>query len=52
MIVLAILLLLLFRREMGILLLSISEFISNALKTQPDDENQNQNYTTTNKKDK
>jgi hypothetical protein len=51
MIVLAILLLLLFRREMGILLLSISEFISNALKTQPDDD-QNQNYSTTNKKDK
>lgn len=51
MIVLAILLLLLFRREMGILLLSISEFISNALKTQPDDD-QNQTYSTTSKKDK
>lgn len=46
MIILAILLLLLFRREMGILLLSISEFISNALK-QPQNED-NSNYTTGN----
>ena len=46
MIVLAILLLLLFRREMGILLLSISEFISNALKQPQNDDQQNQNFTT------
>ena len=47
MIVLVILLLLLFKHEMGILLLSISEFVSNALKQPQNDEvQQNQNFTT------
>ena len=47
MVILTILLLLLFRKECGILLLSISTFISNCLK-QPDETNQNQNFTTGN----
>ena len=44
MVILTILLLLLFRKECGILLLSVSQFISNCLK-QPDP-NTDQNYTT------
>ena len=48
MIILAILLLLLFRREMGILILSISTFISNCLKQTDENQNQNQNFTTGN----
>lgn len=46
MIILAILLLLLFRREMGILIMSISEFISNCLR-QPTEIEENQTYSTT-----
>lgn len=45
MIILSILLLLLFRRECGILLMSISEFISNCLK-QPTEVEDSGNYTT------
>lgn len=50
MVILTILLLILFRRECGILLLSISEFISGALK-QPTEIEENATYST-NKKDK
>ena len=53
MIILAILLLLLFRREMGILIMSISEFISNCLKQPTEEENQTYStITTTNGKKK
>lgn len=45
MIILAILLLLLFRREMGILIMSISEFIANCLH-QPTEVEDSGNYTT------
>ena len=45
MIILSILLLLLFRKECGILIMSISEFISNCLR-QPTEIEENQTYST------